>query len=115
MFKNKSVSVLLFLIFSFQFLQTIQVEITLSSSMVDTSEDAYEISNKIVILNKSTDYTIKGTCSECGIEVKKGTSPTITLSSINIDNSKTGPFVIKKNCEVKLILINFKRKIYYNR
>ena len=104
MFKNKSVSVLLFLIFSFQFLQTIQVEITLSSSMVDTSEDAYEISNKIVILNKSTDYTIKGTCSECGIEVKKGTSPTITLSSINIDNSKTGPFVIKKNCEVKLIL-----------
>ena len=104
MFKNKSVSVLLFLIFSFQFLQTIQVEITLSSSMVDTSEDTYEISNKIVILNKSTDYTIKGTCSECGIEVKKGTSPTITLSSINIDNSKTGPFVIKKNCEVKLIL-----------
>ena len=104
MFKNKNVSVLLFLIFSFQFLQTIQVEITLSSSMVDTSEDAYEISNKIVILNKSTDYTIKGTCSECGIEVKKGTSPTITLSSINIDNSKTGPFVIKKNCEVKLIL-----------
>ena len=104
MFKNKNVSVLLFLIFSFQFLQTIQVEITLSSSMVDTSEDVYEISNKIVILNKSTDYTIKGTCSECGIEVKKGTSPTITLSSINIDNSKTGPFVIKKNCEVKLIL-----------
>ena len=104
MFKNKNVSVLLFLIFSFQFLQTIQVEITLSSSMVDTSEEAYEISNKIVILNKSTDYTIKGTCSECGIEVKKGTSPTITLSSINIDNSKTGPFVIKKNCEVKLIL-----------
>ena len=104
MFKNKNVSVLLFLIFSFQFLQTIQVEITLSSSMVDTSEDTYEISNKIVILNKSTDYTIKGTCSECGIEVKKGTSPTITLSSINIDNSKTGPFVIKKNCEVKLIL-----------
>ena len=80
------------------------VEITLSSSMADTTEDSYSISNNILTLTSDDEYTIKGSCSECGIEVTKGTSPTITLSSITIDNSATGPFVIKKSANVKLIL-----------
>ena len=62
------------------------VEITLSSSMADTTEDSYSISNNILTLTSDDEYTIKGSCSECGIEVTKGTSPTITLSSITIDN-----------------------------
>ena len=80
------------------------VEITLSSSMADTTEDSYSISNNILTLTSDDEYTIKGSCSECGIEVTKETSPTITLSSITIDNSATGPFVIKKSANVKLIL-----------
>ena len=105
MFKN-NVSMIIFLILSLYVLQsTIQVEINLSSSLEDISQETYEISNKIVKLISNTDYTIKGTCSECGIEIKKGTSPTVTLNSITIDNSNTGPFVIKKNCDVKLILV----------
>ena len=105
MLKSKNALVLLFLIFSFQLLQTIQVEIKLSSSMEDSSQDTYEISNNIVILTKNEDYTIEGNCSECGIEVEEGISPTISLSSITIDNSNRGPFIIKNNCDVKLVLI----------
>ena len=91
------------LLFQTSFVSSL-VEITLSSSMTDIEEINYQIKNNIVILNSDEEYIIKGTCSECGIEVSKGTSPTITLSSINIDNSNTGPFVIKKEANVKLIL-----------
>jgi hypothetical protein len=103
---NKNgISLILLLILSFQISFVLNsVEITLSSSMTDTEESTYQISNNIVILNSDEEYIIKGSCSECGIEVKKGTSPTITLSSISIDNSQTGPFVIKKEANVNLIL-----------
>ena len=80
------------------------IEITLSSQMDDISEDTYEIKNNILILKSNEEYIIKGSCSECGIEIKKETSPTITLNSITIDNSNTGPFVIKKGSNVNLIL-----------
>ena len=72
--------------------------------MEDTTSDTYQIKSNILTLTSNEEYFIKGSCSECGIEVKKGTSPTITLSSISIDNSQTGPFVIKKSCTVKIIL-----------
>ena len=102
---NKNLSAILFIILSFQIFQKINsVEITLSSEMTDTSEDTYTISNNILTLTSNEKYIIKGSCSECGIEVKKETSPTITLSSITIDNSQTGPFVIKKSANVNLIL-----------
>ena len=102
---SKYIPILLLILSSFLITQVISaVEITLTSSMTDATETAYEIKDKIVILTSDEEYTIKGTCSECGIEVKKSTSPTITLSSINIDNSQTGPFVIKKEANVKLIL-----------
>ena len=103
--KNKYVSFILLLLVSFQIsFVANSVEITLSSSMEDTTTDTYEIKSNILTLLSNEEYIIKGSCSECGIEVKKATSPTITLSSINIDNSNTGPFVIKKEANVKLIL-----------
>ena len=102
---TKYVSILLWIIISFQICQADNaVTITLSSSMADSTQDSYEIKSNILTLKSNEEYIIKGSCSECGIEVSKGISPTITLSSISIDNSKTGPFVIKKSCTVKLIL-----------
>ena len=102
---KKYVSMLLLMVFSFQIsLVANSVEITLTSSMANITADTYKINKNIVTLTSNEEYIIKGTCSECGIEVKKGTSPTITLSSIKIDNSLTGPFVIKKSVNAKLIL-----------
>ena len=101
----KKITFLLFIILIFQISKVENsVEITLSSSMEDTTEDSYQISSNILTLNSEEEYIIKGTCTECGIEVKASSSPTITLSSVTIDNSKTGPFIIKKNSKVKLIL-----------
>ena len=103
--QTKYVSILLWILISIQISQVDNsVTITLSSSMTDTTSDTYQINSNILTLTSNEEYIITGSCSECGIEVKKETSPTITLSSISIDNSKTGPFVIKKSCTVKLIL-----------
>ena len=103
--KTKGVFLLIWIILSVQISQVASsVAITLTSSMTDTTEDTFQIKSNILTLTSDEEYIIKGSCSECGIEVKKGTSPSITLSSITIDNSNTGPFVIKKNCDVKLIL-----------
>lgn len=101
--KNK-ISILLFIAILLQIYEVNSVDITLSSSMEDTTADSYTISSKIVTLTSSEEYTITGTCSECGIVVEKEISPTITLNSITIDNSETGPFVIKKNANVKLVI-----------
>ena len=103
--KTNYVSLLFWIILSIQMTQiSNSVTITLSSSMTDTTEDTYQIKSNILTLSSNEEYIIKGSCSECGIEVKKGTSPTITLSSISIDNSQTGPFIIKKSANVNLIL-----------
>ena len=100
---GKGLILLLILSFQISFIFN-SVEITLSSNMTNIEESTYQISNNIVILTSDEEYIIKGSCSECGIEVKKETSQTITLSSISIDNSQTGPFVIKKGANVNLIL-----------
>ena len=100
---GKDLILLLILSFQISFIFN-SVEITLSSNMANIEESTYQISNNIVILTSDEEYIIKGSCSECGIEVKKETSQTITLSSIIIDNSQTGPFVIKKGANVNLIL-----------
>ena len=106
-------SILLLLIVSIQISSVFSsVEITLSSSMEDTTADSYEIKDNILTLNSDEEYIIKGTCSECGIEVSKGLSPTITLSSITIDNSVTGPFIMKKRYKCKF---NIRRNINNNR
>ena len=86
------------------YIQIQSVDISLSSSMSNTEESTYIIKNNVLTLNSSVDYAISGTCNECQIEVAKGISPSITLNSLSIDNSKTGPFVIKKGAAVTLIL-----------
>ena len=91
-------------IFIILYMQIETVDIALSSSMSNTEESTYFIKNNVLTLNSSIDYAISGTCNECQIEVAKGISPSITLNSISIDNSKTGPFVIKKGAAVTLIL-----------
>ena len=80
------------------------VDITLSSSMSDITESTYTIESNVLTLTSSTEYSISGSCSECQISVAKQISPKITLKSISIDNSNTGPFVIKKESNVTLIL-----------
>ena len=103
--KNTYVSYIILILISFQIsFVSNSIQITLASSMEDTTSDNYQIKSNILTLLSNEEYIIKGSCSECGIEVKKATSPTITLSSISIDNSQTGPFVIKKGANVKLIL-----------
>ena len=92
------------IIISILLLSIKSVDITLSSLMEDKEESTYSISNNVLSLNSNTDYKISGSCSECKIEVDKGVSASITLNSVNIDNSKTGPFVIKKGSTVNLIL-----------
>ena len=72
--------------------------------MSDIEESTYTIKSNVLTLNSNSEYTISGSCSECQIEVAKQISATITLNSITIDNSQTGPFVIKKGAIVNLIL-----------
>ena len=80
------------------------VDITLSSTMSDITESTYTIESNVLTLTSSSEYSISGSCSECQISVAKQISPKITLKSISIDNSNTGPFVIKKKSNVTLIL-----------
>ena len=80
------------------------VDITLSSTMTDVEESTYSISSNVLSLNASTDYTLSGSCSNCKIEVEKGITAIITLNSVTIENSNSGPFVIKKNSDIKIIL-----------
>ena len=68
--------------------------------MADVNETTYQIKENIVTLSSDEEYTITGSCSECGIEVKKSNSVNIILNSISIDNSATGTFVIKKGSNV---------------
>ena len=72
--------------------------------MDNSEQSTYSISDNILTLNTSGEYSISGSCSDCQILVEKSISPSITLNSINIANSKSGPFVIKKSAKVNLIL-----------
>ena len=101
--KNSISKKIIFILFALT-IQVQSVDITLSSSMTDTNSDTYSIVSNVVTLKSETEYTLSGTCSECQIVVNKEITTTITLDSISIDNSKTGPFVIKKNSVVNLVL-----------
>ena len=102
--RKNSISQKIIFIFIVLLIQVQSVDITLSSTMTDTTADTYSIASNVVTLNSETEYKLSGTCSECQIVVEKGITTTITLDSITIDNSKTGPFVIKKNSIVNLVL-----------
>ena len=101
--KNSTLQKITF-IFIFLLIQVQSIDITLSSTMTDTTADTYSIASNVVTLNSNTEYKLSGTCSECQIVVEKEITATITLDSITIDNSKTGPFVIKKSAVVNLVL-----------
>ena len=75
---GKGLILLLILSFQISFIFN-SVEITLSSNMTNIEESTYQISNNIIILTSDEEYIIKGSCSECGIEVKKETSQTIVI------------------------------------
>ena len=98
-FFSKTIILFIFLIIEIQ-----AIDIELSSDMSNTEESTYTIKNNVLTLNSNADYSISGKYSECQIEVAKGISANITLNSISIDNSQTGPFVIKKGSTVNLIL-----------
>lgn len=83
-------------------------EIVISLNEIETDvkdNNNYEIADKVLTLKKNNvEYKISGTCTECQIVIKKEINVQITISSIQIDNSNTGPFVIKKSAVVNLIL-----------
>ena len=84
--------------------QVKSIDIALTSTLIDTSNDNYQIINNTLSIKANGEYSISGGCSECQINIAKGLKVNMTLNSISIDNSNTGPFVIKKNAVVNLIL-----------
>ena len=80
------------------------ISISLNDIATDVSNDNYIISSKVLTLKNNIEYKLTGSCSECQIFVNKKTEMTITIQSIQIDNSNTGPFVIGKSAKVNLIL-----------
>ena len=99
-------SILTKLLFYFYILiiQVNSILISLSNDMLDVKEDSYKIENKILSIMKNGEYEISGTCSECQISIDKSLIVDLTINSIAIDNSNTGPFVIKKEAKINLIL-----------
>ena len=85
-------------------IQVNSILISLSNDMLDVKEDSYKIENKILSIIKNGEYEISGTCSECQISIDKSLIVDLTINSIAIDNSNTGPFVIKKEAKINLIL-----------
>ena len=86
------------------FIQVKAIDIALTSTLTNSTTDNYAISNNILTINANGEYKISGSCTECQIVIEKDLAVKITLNSIKIDNSNTGPFVIKKNAIVNLIL-----------
>ena len=92
------------LVFIFFQIRAQVTEISLNSISTDVEEANYKIESNVLTLNNNGNYKISGTCTQCQIVIKKGIEVEVTLSSITIDNSITGPFVIKKEAIVNLIL-----------
>ena len=100
----KNLLLLRIYVFVFLLLQAISIDIKLTSILTDTTTDSYEIAKNVLSIKSKGEYKISGSCSECQISIAKGLTVAVTLDSISIDNSNTGPFVIKKNAIVNLIL-----------
>lgn len=95
---------LLFFIFLCNKVNSEEISISLNDIGTDISKENYQIKSKVLTLNSNVDYKISGSCNECQISVKKSTKTKITLNSIYIDNSITGPFIIGNSAEVNLVL-----------
>lgn len=81
-----------------------QTPISLNDIGTDVTNEDYKIESKVLSLTKSGNFIISGSCTECQIAINKQLEITLTISSISIDNSNTGPFVIKKSSTLNLIL-----------
>ena len=97
-------SILHLLIFFFIRINSAEIAISLNDIETDISTDNYQISSKVLTLNTNNEYIINGSCTECKINIAQQTEMTITLNSINLDNSNVGPFIIGKSAQVNLIL-----------
>ena len=99
-----SLQLLIFFLITIQ-IKSEEIEISLNDISTDVTTDNYKIVSKVLTLKQSGDFKISGICTECQISIDKKLEVKVTLNSITIDNSNTGPFVIKKNSNVNLILI----------
>ena len=79
-------------------------EISLDNISTDIETDNYIISSNVLSLISEGNFKLSGSCNECQIVINKNLEITLTINSITIDNSNTGPFVIKKSSKLNLIL-----------
>ena len=82
-----------------------EITISLNDISTDTINDNYEINSKVLNINSNGIFIITGECNECQILINENLEITLTINSISIDNSNTGPFVISKKSKVNLILV----------
>ena len=82
-------------------------EISISLNEIETEvldNENYIISSSILNITTGGDYKITGKCSECQILIDQGINVSLTVNSIEIDNSNTCPLLISKKAKVNLIL-----------
>ena len=82
-------------------------EISISLNEIETEvldNENYIISSSILNITTGGDYKITGKCSECQILIDQGIDVSLTVNSIEIDNSNTCPLLISKKAKVNLIL-----------
>ena len=82
-------------------------EISISLNEIETEvldNQNYIISSSILNITTGGDYKITGKCSECQILIDQGIDVSLTVNSIEIDNSNTCPLLISKKAKVNLIL-----------
>ena len=92
------------LILFFSKINTEEITISLNDIGTDVTNDNYEIASNILTLKTNKDFVLTGSCNECQIIVSQKTEMKITIKSIHLDNSNTGPFIISKSAKVNLIL-----------
>lgn len=74
-------------------------EISISLNEIETEvldNENYIISSSILNITTGGDYKITGKCSECQILIDQGIDVSLTVNSIEIDNSNTCPLLISK-------------------
>lgn len=97
-------SIIFFIIITLPKLKSEDISISLDSIQTDVDKQIYVISSSVLNITASGNYTISGKCSECQILIDEEKEVTLTIDSIELDNSNTCPFLISKKAKVKLIL-----------
>lgn len=117
--RKKTILQKIIFIFIVFLIQVQSVDIILSSTMIDTTEDTYSIACNAVSLNLETEYKLSGTCSECQIVVEKGITTTNTpvLNAIeeeiknNISEGRKIGYVYMTHHETVSGLLNLIREV----